>query len=704
MIDLFFKFIRLWPSTYLYYVVVASALFYAGYWLLMRKEKRHQLVRFYLLGTLALSLILPAIHIPFYFPVAEWSSPNTESSKAIASVTYEQPEQTLQIETLEQSSTPAVEAAETNQVEPSQDFETALTRLAYITIFYGLGCLVMFLLLIARLLRIGRKLRHLDYTQQKGYRLALVEGDQPAFSFFHTIVIGKSNFSQNEISLLLGHELVHVRRHHSYDVLFCELLKIFFWFNPFLWLYARDLKRVHEFQADEQMMSETDGTSYAELLYHQLAGHRYSTLGNNFDYRITQKRIKMIQQNKKRLGSLSLLIALPVIALMLFKGCKPKQGLEGTFYVSNMYLTNDDAEGTELWCLKFLNLRDREFTFHKDGTVDVVCTIDSTANFTGTYTLDEQGLRIYGPDKQLWLNMEQVTDFLNGDSISITYTDLDPIHGMGTMMEALAIGTYLDTIYATNWKNPKDTVEMIDTVYPEILAASKEAFLVKDSGLFHNRMLRASNGCMDWLSGGYNYGTLQVVDTMDNRIDTFFFIKCHYPEGHLHQNAKTLYDSMPAKHNFINPKRDDYKFKLRVELKRKTKEVENDMTNPRPQAQSNSTKNSPQKGENKTSKEKPYNSLNREPDPYVLTTKNPLETKTVYYLDASGNNYVYYNRTKYYDEALDSVPWENVAAIVDHTGGVFVHGTGWINTHHWVTTNKHKSEVKKEDIPESYRD
>ena len=53
---------------YLLLAAAATALFFAAYWVLMRHEKRHQMVRWYLMGTLVLSLLLPAIHLRLAVP------------------------------------------------------------------------------------------------------------------------------------------------------------------------------------------------------------------------------------------------------------------------------------------------------------------------------------------------------------------------------------------------------------------------------------------------------------------------------------------------------------------------------------------------------------------------------------------------------------------------------------------------------------
>ena len=57
---------------YLLLAAAATALFFAAYWVLMRHEKRHQMVRWYLMATLVLSLLLPAIHLRFAAAAHRW--------------------------------------------------------------------------------------------------------------------------------------------------------------------------------------------------------------------------------------------------------------------------------------------------------------------------------------------------------------------------------------------------------------------------------------------------------------------------------------------------------------------------------------------------------------------------------------------------------------------------------------------------------
>lgn len=535
---------------YAFYVLVAMALFLLGYWLLMRHEVRHQMVRFYLLSTMVLSLLLPLVHLQV---PAQVTQPKDGEPTIYRTIFTNQ-------DLFGSNASASVETAEAKPqtgeaTESTLPSNTQPNMMVIISWIYWLGVGVMALLFIVRLASLLGKLRGLSYSEQEGYRLAVVEGDSPAFSFGRSIVIGRSNFSDQEVEQLLGHELVHVRHHHTVDVLLCEVLKVALWFNPFAWLYARELKRVHEYQADQQMVSGDHAATYLQLLYHQLSGREYSTIGNNFDYRITQKRIKMMKQHKTRFGSLSLLVALPVMALILFANCKQADGT--TYVVDKIVMLSDDAESTPLDCWSFFDLENREFTFRKDGTMDVVCTVDSSVNFTGRYAFSEQdGLVIYDADGSKWLNLDCHTDYYNQDSIGLTFTDRDPVRGLSVMCQALSIKVFPTyeaeiTEYDEDGK-VKATAEVIDTTYPHVSIMSHDYDYMDERNWFlDNRLLIATN------SGSRSTGVVRQRKPV-------FLTTWNYPTG-VADTAAAAYDTITG----CNPKRDDFQFHLQVKLKRK---------------------------------------------------------------------------------------------------------------------------------------
>lgn len=285
---------------YLLLAAAATALFFAAYWVLMRHEKRHQMVRWYLMGTLVLSLLLPAIHLRLAVPQQHIAG-NLPGIFSQAS---------LPVMASTDSTASTAATADAGSVSFAQVF-----LWVWLT-----GFAVAATLLAVRVLHLRRRMRALPCREEDGISLTLLDDDTPAFSFGKHIVVGTKSFSEAEVQQLVGHERVHVRQRHTADIMLCELAKVVLWFDPFIYLYARELKRVHEYIADSAMMS----ADYAKLFYHQVSGHRYSPLAHCFDYRMVHQRIAMMAQQRRHGGWLKPLAALPIVAMVLLVACSPK--------------------------------------------------------------------------------------------------------------------------------------------------------------------------------------------------------------------------------------------------------------------------------------------------------------------------------------------------------------------------------------------
>ncbi len=68
---------------------------------------------------------------------------------------------------------------------------------------------------------------------------------------------------------MLQHEQMHVRRGHSWDTLFMELVTALCWANPFFHFVKKELSVVHEFEADEVPAGNGQTAAYAENLLRQ---------------------------------------------------------------------------------------------------------------------------------------------------------------------------------------------------------------------------------------------------------------------------------------------------------------------------------------------------------------------------------------------------------------------------------------------------
>jgi len=170
-----------------------------------------------------------------------------------------------------------------------------------------------------RLLKQGSK-----QSLPNGITLHVVSGDIAPFSYFKHIVINEQDYRDNPREILI-HEQTHIGLGHSWDVLFIGLVTVFQWWNPAAWLIGRELKQVHEYEADEAVVNQgVDAKQYQLLLIRKSVGDQLFSMANNFNYQSLKKRIRMMTINKSsRWGQLRALAVVPAIALALLAFANP---------------------------------------------------------------------------------------------------------------------------------------------------------------------------------------------------------------------------------------------------------------------------------------------------------------------------------------------------------------------------------------------
>jgi beta-lactamase regulating signal transducer with metallopeptidase domain len=81
-----------------------------------------------------------------------------------------------------------------------------------------------------------------------------MRGDQAPCSFMNNIFINPEKYDWNTYNQILEHEKVHVKEKHSLDILFAEMVLIFQWFNPFAWVYRKEIENNLEFLTDDKVL------------------------------------------------------------------------------------------------------------------------------------------------------------------------------------------------------------------------------------------------------------------------------------------------------------------------------------------------------------------------------------------------------------------------------------------------------------------
>ena len=143
-------------------------------------------------------------------------------------------------------------------------------------------------------------------------------------TFLNTIFINKSDYENRNIEdEFYTHELTHVAQKHTLDVLFIEIIKCVFWFNPILIFYKKAIQLNHEFLADEKVVNSYNNIPvYQSLLLSKANEKQPYYLASNLNYLVTKKRL--IMMSKKTPNSIAILkkVALtPIIAGLIYFMC-----------------------------------------------------------------------------------------------------------------------------------------------------------------------------------------------------------------------------------------------------------------------------------------------------------------------------------------------------------------------------------------------
>lgn len=280
---------------YLLKVSACTALFFAFYLLVLRKLTFFKINRFYLLGSLVLSLIIPALQFTIEREVEQ-------------SAIIEQPTVLQDVDLGEAAfTTPIVVGAGTGdtQIEPFNWY--GLLPYVYAAIVVGLLAITAW-----RLFQLYKHTRTKAH-EVNGLKLVAKSVGFTNCSFFNYVFIDQNSLTETELQVLLRHEEVHARQLHSIDKILLMLAKAVLWFNPIVYLYDKALEQTHEYEADEATSLNVGTEQYAHLLLKLAVSKNTMPLIHNFVKSPIKERIKMLFNSKsKNMKKLMYLLALPI--------------------------------------------------------------------------------------------------------------------------------------------------------------------------------------------------------------------------------------------------------------------------------------------------------------------------------------------------------------------------------------------------------
>ncbi len=273
-------------SQFLIYEVKAALIltaFYLGFKLFLSSEKMHRFNRLVLLLSCLGSFVLPLCIITVHraLPLPEI------------------------VENVEDLSAPAASGEEAGR----SIWEYLLISIYWLGVSFVLARTMAGVISVLKLIKSCR-----CHITPEGDELMISDADIPPFSWMKWIVMSSKDLESGNRHIL-EHEKAHVRLRHSLDVLLMDLISAFQWFNPAIWLLRRDLRAIHEFEADDSVLKGgADIKEYQYSLIRKAVSASGYSITNSFNHSIFKNRITMMSKPKASvMRGLKVLYIIPLI-------------------------------------------------------------------------------------------------------------------------------------------------------------------------------------------------------------------------------------------------------------------------------------------------------------------------------------------------------------------------------------------------------
>ena len=274
-------------------VAVLIAVFYMFYRLMLAHETFHRVNRLVLLTTAVASFVLPLCVFTMHKTV-------------MVDYDYSQLGELAMNESV-------VSVMPTDN-QPSVILTTVLP------VLFIIGMLATLVHTLISLIRIQLLIHRSEKHPQEDGTVICVTGNTALspFSWMHYIVMNRSDYEAHDAAIL-AHERGHIRLRHSWDLLFVDLLTALQWFNPAMWMLRADLRAIHEYEADGEVLSKgINARQYQYLLISKAAGIGGYSLANGISHSTLKNRINMMLHKKSNRTSLLKLFALvPIVGITL---------------------------------------------------------------------------------------------------------------------------------------------------------------------------------------------------------------------------------------------------------------------------------------------------------------------------------------------------------------------------------------------------
>lgn len=295
-------------------LILSSALLLTFYFLVLQSKASYKMQRLYLLLIPFASIMMSGFTLEVYKPEVKIIEMDKEEVQEYHKANVHNG---YHIEASENAD------LEELDINPLQDLYEVSEELLVISIgLYAIASVSLILLLIAAfyIFKIYKISKHQKAEKtEDGYMLVCSDEIKTAFSFGNTIYM-PSGMESDKADYILMHEKAHIANKHYIDVWMIEFITRLLWFNPFMWSVRKQLRNVHEYEADRSVIDAgANMLRYQTILLEEVAEDSV-IIANGFNHSFIRRRF--IEMKKKSVGKLGFMgkAGMGLWVLILFCG------------------------------------------------------------------------------------------------------------------------------------------------------------------------------------------------------------------------------------------------------------------------------------------------------------------------------------------------------------------------------------------------
>lgn len=276
-------------------------------------------------------------------------------------------------------------------VAPVIDYkaQTGMGALHILLFVYAVGAAVALVLSLTTALRIAFTVLKAECVEEDGTSVAVINNSRIApFSWGRTIVMSDSDFNGNH-SMILTHEKAHIEGRHFLDLILAQAVCVVMWYNPAAWLMLRDLKRIHEYEADDAVLaSGCNARDYQMLLVEKAAGMRFALLSDSLNNSGLRDRIVHMLRpgagNRRTRSRVAVLLPVAVALIYLLSLAPVSQAISR---IESTSLVQTKVKGMEI----LLDDQDFHGSINDINPSDIKSiTVDRKAKSIRVFTKDDE--------------------------------------------------------------------------------------------------------------------------------------------------------------------------------------------------------------------------------------------------------------------------------------------------------------------------